>query len=174
MTDSISINKKYESADLLWHVWMPINEAFNANYEVYYSTEGILNYINVQVANGWFGIPLTALHGFHRLSSTRELLTMQSKSTISSAVLYGDIGYQLSSETMRNQAFTKMRSLRSLAIPLEHSKEEISAIELTLKKQKIDVQIEHGSAANEESFGRLSLYNPFAADKHDRYTIDTR
>lgn len=178
--DIFSINDFYTSQkhrDLYKLTWANIEPYLKDCSTIYYSTTGQLSNINYDIVHDINGIALCDKYKLVRVSSTNKISKVKetNKPTFNSSVLYGGIRYNetLAEMTKNSEQYTDCSSssvvdglaLRSISNrgswgELNATKDEISNIQIILKKNGISAQTMTESFANEESFKALSGKSP--------------
>ncbi len=160
LIDSTAINHFYKSKDLYSKIWLWIEGYFDKTAEtIYYSTDGSLNTYALTCVEGFLPFLLFNIRNYCRLSSTKQILDIKKQFIPHSACVYGDLTYQLSEQTMKNNAFADTRDLRSVASPLTYSKEEINSISDLLQKNDVEYKIFSKTSGIEDAFLALSNHS---------------
>ena len=149
-------------------IWGTLASRLEGKTHIYFSATGLLHNIGIEY------LPSMEGKECHRLSSTRELVTHHTSSTISSATLYGGIDYKASyasiessiPNSVKDYAMTAStsqyrgrfdyRTLRYGVSALPGTKEEITEVSAMLKPLGTSFEILSGTQASEESFKALS------------------
>ena len=178
--DIFSINDFYTSQkhrDLYKLTWGNIEPYLKDCSTIYYSTTGQLSNINYDIVHDINGMALCDKYKLVRVSSTNKISRVKetNKPTFNSSVLFGGIKYNetLAEMTKKSEQYTDCSSssvvdglaLRSISNrgswgELNATKDEISNIQIILKKNGISAQTMTESFANEESFKALSGKSP--------------
>ena len=95
---------------------------------IYFSPSGILNTLAIESLPYSPETPVMYHFNLYRLSSTRDLVAEHKINSSNTAVLYGDLSYRLSYETMEAKGKT-----RSAIDPLPETKKEIESIKNLLE-----------------------------------------
>lgn len=149
-------------------IWGSLASRLEGKTHIYFSAAGLLHNIGIEY------LPSMEGKECHRLSSTRELVTHHTSSTISSATLYGGIDYKASyasiessipnsvkdyamtASTSQNRGRFDYRTLRYGVSALPGTKEEITEVSAMLKPLGTSFETLSGTQASEESFKALS------------------
>ena len=149
-------------------IWEPLASRFEDKSHVYFSASGMLHNIGIEY------LPSMEDKECYRLSSTRELVTHHTSSTISSATLYGGIDYKASyasiessipnsvkdyamtASTSQYRGLFDYRTLRYGVSELPGTREEITEVSAMLKPLGTSFETLSGTQASEESFKALS------------------
>jgi CHAT domain-containing protein len=98
-------SSEYYTTEALYNlVWKPLESFFSKDSRLFFSPHGVLNSIALESLPSNNGIPMSNNHSVYRLSSTRELCLNKSFNQKKSAVLYGDINYDVENEQKPNHA----------------------------------------------------------------------
>ena len=149
-------------------IWGPLSSRLEGKTHIYFSASGLLHNIGIEY------LPSMEGKECHRLSSTRELVTHHTSSTIGSATLYGGIDYNASyasiessvPNSVKDYAMTAStsqyrgrfdyRTMRYGVSALPGTKEEITEVSAMLKHLGTSFETLSGAQASEESFKALS------------------
>ena len=159
-----SYRKGYE------YIWSKLEPYINEGDNVYFSPDGLLHQINIEVmqdANGKFA---NEKWNLHRVSSTRELCIEKPEIELTSAVLYGNLTYEMDSTAMvaqsrayrRADSYTPTRgfvadsTMRAGWNKLPATSSEISTIRSTMQTNGIETAVYTLDEGTEESFKALS------------------
>lgn len=157
--------------DMVWGALEPhINEGDN----IYFAPAGLLHQINIEVLTNGEGRRANELYNPVRLSSTRELCLRPQPKPQSEAVLYGDLKYDISAESMlitsrrtrgegkyiARRGFHPSPHLRDRISELPATADELRNIASTLGEQGIATRLLTRGDGNEESFKALSGSSP--------------
>lgn len=152
-------------------VWSKLEPYINEGDNVYFSSSGLLHQINVEVLKDATGRQVNEKYNLFRVSSTRELCVKRPASQWKTAVLYGDLVYDVDSTVMlaQSRAYLSNESndMASRGLmpdsthragwsQLPNTAEEINAIGRLLNSKHIGTAKYMQYAGNEESFKALS------------------
>ena len=151
-------------------IWSKLEPYINEGDNVYFSSDGLLHQINIEVLQDANGRRANEKWNLHRVSSTRELCMKKTDIKHTSAVLYGDLTYDMDNASLIAQSRATMRAndksvsrgfiadstLRAGWKSLPATKTEVNAISNMLESHKIGVKTYTGVVGNEESFKSLS------------------
>ncbi len=165
-------------SDALYNlIWMPFKDYITEGTTVYYVPSQLLFQIALESLPTKDGTLLGEHYHFVRLSSTREImnidphLNIDTTSSHTNAILYGGLKYDLEENVMTEEAkkynISPLLALRgdilrgdTIFRELPGSRNEIEAIELILKSQKLTVQTYAGKEGTEESFLNMNGQAP--------------
>lgn len=150
----VNLNITDSKYDIYNDFWKSIENYLIPGEKVYYSPDGILNNINLELSSDSLGNVMADKYKLYRVSSTLNLCEDLYINNISNAVLYGNLKYFDSSDLLKSILGEKKRG-NGLDFwePLEETKEEIYLIKSELDKNKIV------SKVYEKEFGdKSSLY----------------
>lgn len=165
--DTYTKNNSYKLYNLIWSKLEPyINEGDN----VYFSPMGLLHQMNIEVFQDANGKRANEKWNLHRVSSTRELCLEKPEIDMTSAVLYGNLLYDVDSTTMVAQSrtyrqednyvasrgFVQDSTMRNGWKKLDATNTEINSIAIMMQNSGIEPTIYRLEAGNEESFKALS------------------
>lgn len=165
--DTYTKNNSYKLYNLIWSKLEPyINEGDN----VYFSPMGLLHQMNIEVLQDADGKRANEKWNLHRVSSTRELCMEKPEIELTSAVLYGNLLYDVDSTTMVAQSrtyrqednyvasrgFVQDSTMRNGWKKLDATNAEINSIAMTMQACGIEPTIYKLETGNEESFKALS------------------
>lgn len=165
--DTYTKNNPYKLYNLIWSKLEPyINEGDN----VYFSPMGLLHQMNIEVLQDADGKRANEKWNLHRVSSTRELCMEKPEIELTSAVLYGNLTYEMDSTAMiaqsrayrRADSYTPTRgfvmdsTMRAGWNKLPATSSEISTIRSTMQANGIETAIYTLDEGTEESFKALS------------------
>ncbi len=122
---------------------------------IFFSPVGVLNNIAIEALPYSRDETTNAHYTVTRMSTTREILTKHNLHPKNTAILYGDLFYRASMETMQQSAVT-----RSAVYPLLYSKQEIEGISAQLSKQQYQVMTLSQKQGTEASFKSLDGKSP--------------
>lgn len=150
-------------------VWAPLASRLEGKSRAYFSASGMLHNIGIEY------LPSMEGKECYRLSSTRELVTKDKETKMTTATIYGGLDYDASSRELMeanhgfaippshsiNSNMTVHRSLEGSSLRagcgrLEGSLRESEFISKTLKEKGIITFEYHDSRGTEESFKALS------------------
>lgn len=162
------------SEQLYTIVWGALEPYINEGDNIYFAPAGVLHQINIEVLTDAEGRRANELYNPVRLSSTRELCLRREERQRSEAVLYGDLKYDISAESMlltsrrtrgegkyiARRGFNPSPHLRDKIVELPATAEELRDIASTLGGQGITTRQFTRAEGNEESFKALSGSSP--------------
>ena len=153
--DLYDVNK-YGNA-LFRLIWLNILQYIDQQRQtsIFFSPVGILNNIAIEALPYSRDETTNAHYTVTRMSTTREILTKHNLHPKNTAILYGDLFYRASMETMQQSSYT-----RSAVTPLPASKQEIEGISAQLSKQQYQVKILSRKEGTEASFKSLDGKSP--------------
>lgn len=122
---------------------------------IFFSPVGILNNIAIEALPYSRDEAMNAHYTVTRMSTTREILTKHNLYPQNTAILYGDLFYRASMETMQQSSQT-----RSAVSPLPASKQEIEGIAMQLSKLQFQVKTLSQKQGTEASFKSLDGKSP--------------
>ena len=169
LCDEVQIRKVLKKGqnhdDLYDLIWEPLEEYVNDGETIYYSTDGLLNLVNLQAISSREESPLMDEYEMHQVSSTREVIDRDHLKNYSSISLYGGLDYVAdfssnAEKTERPKSAGRIdRSLcRGDFDYLPHSLDEVNAISKTAEEFGI-VHVNHiGNKGTEESFYSTSTH----------------
>ena len=151
-------------------IWSKLEPYINEGDNVYFSPDGLLHQINIEVLQDANGRRANEKWNLHRVSSTRELCMAKPEIEKTSAVLYGGLTYDMDNAELVSQSRATLRTdkepisrgfvadsiMRAGWSTLPATKKEIDAIEQMLKAHSIKVETYANTIGNEESFKALS------------------
>ena len=148
-------------------VWRDIAALLPSHPSVWYSPAGLLNKVNFDAMRTESGHILCETNDLHRVSSTRQLCEGETDRSISTAVLYGGLTYDMTNAQMFEESnkYTFIsedamhfipRRTRSGMEPLPSSEYEVKDIASILKEGRIDAQLFIKEKGVEGSFKALS------------------
>ncbi len=156
-------------------VWKPLSNEFQDVSTVYFVPSGILHQIPIENMATIDGRALDEICNIVRLSSSRVVIGYKEKNCkpIASAMLYGDLNYDIEPEIMalnaKKTSLSPLFSMRgtedtlrgdSIFHNLAMSAQEIKEIEKSLKASGVDVKSLQKDDGTEESFMALSGHSP--------------
>ena len=148
-------------------LWKDIAALLPSHPSVWYSPAGLLNKVNFDAMRTGSGHILCETSDLHRVSSTRQLCERETDRSISTAVLYGGLTYDMTNAQMFEESnkytFSSEdamhfipRRTRSGMEPLPSSEYEVKDIASILKEGRIDAQLFVKEKGVEGSFKALS------------------
>ena len=151
-------------------IWSKLEPYINEGDNVYFSPMGLLHQMNIEVLQDADGMRANEKWNLHRVSSTRELCLKKPDIDMTSAVLYGNLIYDVDSTTMVAQSrtyrqednyiasrgFVQDSTMRDGWNRLDATNTEINSIAMTMQSCGIEPTIYRLEAGNEESFKALS------------------
>ena len=160
-------------------VWNPLKEELSDVNTIYFAPSRNFHLFPIESAPSESGKTMSELFGIYRLSSTRQLLEKNNEPHLETAVLYGGIDYDASSDELLaannahvispsqgfNSNLTALRSLEESSLragcsPLEGSRREAEFISDVLQNAGITHIVFKDSKGTEESFKALSGNSP--------------
>ncbi|MCL2800442.1 MAG: CHAT domain-containing protein [Treponema sp.] len=152
--------------DLYNTVWKPLKEVLEGVKTIYYSPSGLLHKISFSAIPVEKGKHLTDIYDLNLVSSTREVVRRNTKRECKpkSAVVYGGIYYNLSSESIKNKVPENQDDLEKLELHdelkkrsgewehLAYSAKESEEIHKRLKEKDIVSELYMRAEGNKESF----------------------
>lgn len=151
-------------------LWQPLEEYLNDGDTVYFSTDGQLHLINMEVLRDEQGLFADERYNLRRLSSTRELCIDRDR-TISKARLYGGLNYRMDTAELQEataqyadadiyRGTLAMRgSVSAGEVPRESlpgTLPEVEDISAMLERHGVEAEIMKGNEGTEESVKALS------------------
>lgn len=155
-------------------VWGALEPYINEGDNIYFAPAGVLHQINIEVLTDAVGRRANERYNPVRLSSTRELCLPHEQKPQSEAVLYGDLKYDISAESMlfasrrtrgegkhiARRGFNPSPHLRDKIAELPATADELRDIASTLGERGITTRLFTRGEGNEESFKALSGSSP--------------
>ena len=153
--DLYDVNKYGNALSQL--IWLNILQYIDQQRQtsIFFSPVGILNNIAIEALPYSRDEAMNAHYMVTRMSTTREMMTKHNLHPKNTAILYGDLFYRASMETMQQSAVT-----RSAVYPLLYSKQEIEGISAQLSKQQYQVKTLSQKQGTEASFKSLDGKSP--------------
>lgn len=162
------INEYYQAGYNL--IWSKLEPYINEGDNVYFSPMGLLHQMNIEVFQDANGKRANEKWNLHRVSSTRELCMEKPEIDMTSAVLYGNLLYDVDSTTMvaesrtyrqednyvASRGFVQDSTMRDGWNRLVATNTEINSIAMTMQACGIEPTIYKLETGNEESFKALS------------------
>ena len=164
-------NGYYKTDSLYNLVWKPLESFFSIGSRIFFSPQGVLHNVAIESLPSSDGIPMSNRFAVFRLSSTRELCVKDSPYLKKSAVLYGDIDYdvdgeQLYKHTSENEKHSQIDNIEEIGqvrgaimgeLPrLPGTKFEVDSIASSFVHSDIPATIFTKGLATESSFRSLS------------------
>lgn len=151
-------------------IWSKLEPYINKGDNVYFSSMGLLHQMNIEVLQDADGKRANEKWNLHRVSSTRELCMEKPEIDMTSAVLYGNLLYDVDSTTMvaesrtyrpednyvASRGFVQDSTMRDGWNRLVATNTEINSIAMTMQACGIEPTIYKLETGNEESFKALS------------------
>lgn len=144
-------------------VWKPLESELKGIKNIYFSPSGALYNIGIEY------LPGMETYNLYRLSSTRELVTMEKPGHRKSAVLYGGLNFSaltdstntakvfsLLDDTFKEHADVRSLGLRGNKEYLKHTKVEVDRIGEELRNADWVCLLDTAALGTEESFKALS------------------
>lgn len=169
ITDNKTHNNEYyqRGYNLIWNKLEPY---FGDVENVFFSPAGLLHQMNIEVFQDVNGKRANEKWNLHRVSSTRELCMEKPEIDMTSAVLYGNLLYDVDSTTMVAQSrayrradshtptrgFVMDSTMRAGWNKLPATSSEISTIRSTMQTNGIETAVYTLDEGIEESFKALS------------------
>lgn len=170
--DESTLTEK-EMSDICQELWSSLSNELSGVKNVYFSPDGILYNIPIEVAPHWDRKCIISDHfNLYRLSSTRELVLKESIENIKNASVYGGVKYDTKEDLLiadSKRYKSRERSLnyepfeiadslnlRSGAAYLPATKAEAEEIDKTLEQKKITTSLQLDTLATEGAFKDLS------------------
>lgn len=147
--------KSYASeigTDIYNKVWGKLSPFIDNKKEVFFSPMGLLNLINIEMLTDSIGTTACEKFNLHRVSSTKQVLSLRQDEQILSIVTFGGIDYKKAEEHSTLMDSLNTRGNWSF---LSGSVKEVQSIEKTLSKDFISVRTVTGKNATEKSFKAL-------------------
>ena len=165
-----SIYNDIDTRQLYNLIWSKLEPYINEGDNVYFSPMGLLHQMNIEVFQDANGKRANEKWNLHRVSSTRELCMEKPEIDMTSAVLYGNLLYDVDSTTMVAQSrtyrqednyvasrgFVQDSTMRNGWKKLDATNTEINSIAMTMQACGIEPTIYKLETGNEESFKALS------------------
>ena len=161
-------NETYDSDNLVPFklLWSKLCSYIQEGSTVYFSPDGLLYQLNLEAFPTPSGKLLSEEYNLKRLSSTRELVMERNPTKVKSAVLYGGLNYDVSTEEMivQSQSYEALSTFacrgdeesRAGFKYLSGTKAEVESISTSLSYGGISNIMFTANAGNEESFKSLS------------------
>ncbi len=146
-------------------IWNPILAQYSSVKNIYFSLDGILHMLPIEYYNMDKTKNMFEHYNMYRLTSTKELIRKQCQQQFNSAVLYGGLNYNQSTEVASMNKTEESVSLwrgiteRGGFEPLFNTLLETQEIKELLVKKKIATILFTGETGTEESFRNLSNQN---------------
>ncbi len=118
---------------------------------IFFSPFGIINTIAIESLPYSLETPIMHHYKLYRLSSTRDLVTKHTFNFSDTAVLYGNLSYRLSYETMENN----QKITRDAIGPLPGTKKEIENIQTILQGYNFNIKSYSREKGTEESVSEI-------------------
>ena len=153
--------------ELYNHIWAKLGEYINEGDNVYFSPDGLLHQINIELFYDVERKRANEKYNLYRVSSTREVCLERETPAQKSAVLYGGLKYHMSNDSLiiesnkyRGEAslrtFRADSTMKSVWSPLPATKVEVENIDAVCHQHNIASNIYATTVGNEESFKALS------------------
>lgn len=139
-------------SDIYNKVWGKLSQFIGNKKEVFFSPMGLLNLINIEMLTDSTGVTACEKFNLHRVSSTKQILSLRQNEHIHSIVTFGGIDYKKAEE---HSALMDSLNTRGNWSFLSGSVKEVQSIEKTLSKDSISVRGVTGKNATEKSFKAL-------------------
>ena len=172
--NSIPKTKLYTSSNLYEIIWKPLERYFANKKNIYFSPDGQLFNIAIEVVAGENGSSsIGERYNVCRVTSTRELTQKESNRTYKKAVIYGGLRYNIDAKTLETDSkkyplrdfsvksfeIADSLQLRSGVEYLPATKEEALNIDKKLETIHINTKLLIDSIGTETSFKNLSGSN---------------
>ena len=118
---------------------------------IFFSPFGIINTLAIESLPYSSETPIMHHYKLYRLSSTRDLVTKHTFNFSDTAVLYGNLSYRLSYETMENN----QKITRDAIGPLPGTKKEIENIQTILQGYNFNIKSYSREKGTEESVSEI-------------------
>ena len=153
--------------ELYNHIWAKLGEYINEGDNVYFSPDGLLHQINIELFYDVERKRANEKFNLYRVSSTREVCLERETPAQKSAVLYGDLKYNMSNDSLiiesnkyRGESslrtFRADSTMKTVWSPLPATKVEVENINAVCHQHNIASNIYATTIGNEESFKALS------------------
>ena len=154
--------------ELYNHIWAKLGEYINEGDNVFFSPDGLLHQINIELFYDVERKRANEKYNLYRVSSTREVCLERETPAQKSAVLYGGLKYNMSNDSLilesnkydRGEAslltFRADSTMKSVWSPLPATKVEVENIDAVCHQHNIASNIYATTVGNEESFKALS------------------
>lgn len=139
-------------SDIYNKVWGKLSPFIGNKKEVFFSPMGLLNLINIEMLTDSTGTAACEKFNLHRVSSTKQVLSLRQDEQILSIVTFGGIDYKKAEEHSTLMDSLNTRGNWSF---LSGSVKEVQSIEKTLSKDSVSVMAVTGRNATEKSFKAL-------------------
>lgn len=167
--DAVEISEMYSSGGVLAKFWNSISPAISGAKRIYLSASHFFCNFNYGAIPTRNSSTVDEDYDFHYLVSTEDILAVKNRkgaAEYQTTAIFGDITYDISEEKMlasalkhtdnSNPAWDLTRGMddatRGKLLPLQHSREEIKAVNDLLSSKGIEVKIYDTTDASEEAF----------------------
>lgn len=167
--DAVEISEMYSSGGVLAKFWNSISPAISGAKRIYLSASHFFCNFNYGAIPTRNSSTVDEDYDFHYLVSTEDILAVKNRkgaAEYQTTAIFGDITYDISEEKMlasalkhtdnSNPAWDLTRGMddatRGKLLPLQHSREEIKAVNVLLSSKGIEVKIYDTTDASEEAF----------------------
>ncbi len=138
-------------------IWKPILNQYSHISNIYFSPDGLLHVLPIEYCHLYENSELLDHYNFYRLSSTKEIVFQDKKTSKSNAVLYGGLDYDMLAKESNNINEKKHSLLRSINArggfePLINTLDEVKEIGSLLRSKEILTSLYTGTEGTEESF----------------------
>ena len=152
-------------------IWGSLSEFINGNDIVYFSTDGLMQQMNIELLGFTMEDSITNSCQFRRLSSTRELCKNKESSELHTASVYGGLSYDIDVSLLQSlherykdlpKSFTRgvyIDTSRKGWDYLPYSRYEAETVATHLSNADIKTQLLQAENGTEESFKALSGSN---------------
>ena len=163
--------KAYRDNDALYSlIWKNIEPFMSGVKNIYFSPQGAISQINIEVLENEKGKPINKLYNVFRVSSTNNLCEKESVFKATSATLYGGLNYDTSTADLiaSSRAYTDVESIESSPFELDShitrkgwkylpgTEKEIEQITRILGSKRIQLVSFTQSRGTEEAFKSMS------------------
>jgi len=164
-----SVNNQSEIPDLYKLIWEPMNDNLKGVKNIYYAPTGILHRISFAAVKDNNDRYISDIYNLNNLSCTKVLVNNSKIITKNSAVLFGGVNYDFTSDHIKEvSTFYNNAEVKENLLKTNHSTgiwaflpgtlNETINIDKILKKGKYDIEIYTANQATEEKIKRLSDY----------------
>ncbi len=175
--DAVEISEMYSPGGVLSKLWAALSPSIAGAKHIYLSASHFLCNFNYGAIPTINGSTVDDDYDFHYLASTEVIRSVKERKETSeykSAILFGDITYDMNGEKMKASASRQDcgqktvwdltrgmdEATRGKLLPLQHSKEEILAINNLLREKGIEVMTFSADSATEATFKTAIRHHP--------------
>ena len=162
--------KAYRNMPYLFSlVWKPIIPFLSGVKRIYFSPDGVLSQMNIEVLADEKGNEINKKYDLARVSSTAQLAVLSNNHKINASTLYGGLTYdsELPVQSVSEERIAFVSSISEELNMLDATTrkgwnylagtlKEVNAIENLLLNKKIDCKVYRSSSGTEESFKSMS------------------